>query len=438
MPPPESFGTPPSWDNKKISVGDVVSAENPRDVVEVARILAAYGGGTGSFDLALDLLMNEVVEQARLLTGATGAAIALLREGEMVCRATSGKDAPELGVRLETNSGLSGACLQTGTIQQCSDTEADSRVNVEACRQLGLRSILVLPLDIASAGEGKNPFGVFEVFSSQPNAFGERDITTLQFLACRVVENKRGAEETAAFEPSGFDSAFAGSKVMDTLSQPASEFEDAGSEGHEPSRGGEIWTSVLGVLVVVIAVLLGLALGWHRAATSGPRARQNTANAAASASGASKTQSPNDFGSAAGATPARNTASPEPASDGLVVTQNGKVIYRVPEPKAASKGGGKSGNASANRSLDNRLIHRVEPVYPEEARARHIQGVVGVEVQIGADGAVDNITVVEGEPELADAAVQAVRQWRYRPYTVDGKAVGMQTRVTIRFTLPAS
>ena len=112
----------------------------------VARTLAAYGGGTGSFDLALDLVLNEVVEQARLLTGATGAAIALMRDGEMVCRATSGKDAPELGVRLETTSGLSGACLQSGQIQQCSDTETDARVNAEACRLLGLRSIVVLPL----------------------------------------------------------------------------------------------------------------------------------------------------------------------------------------------------------------------------------------------------------------------------------------------------
>jgi protein TonB len=120
-----------------------------------------------------------------------------------------------------------------------------------------------------------------------------------------------------------------------------------------------------------------------------------------------------------------------------VVTQNGKVIYRVPQPKAVgSEGGSKSGNTSMNRSLDNRLIHRVEPVYPEEARARHIQGVVALDVQIGGDGAVENIAVVEGEPELVDAAVQAVRQWRYRPYTADGKAVGMQTRVTIRFTLP--
>ena len=285
-------------------VGDVVSAENPRDVVEVARTLAAYGGGTGSFDLALDLVLNEVVEQARLLTGATGAAIALLRDGEMVCRATSGKDAPELGVRLETTSGLSGACLQSGQIQQCSDTETDGRVNAEACRQLGLRSIIVLPLGGLPVEAGKNPFGVFEVFSSQPNVFGDRDIATLEWLARRVVENKRGAEAVPALATSELDSLLADSNAGEISSQPEGEFEDAGLLARicapdlpvkGSARRGEIWTSILGVLVVAVAVLLGLALGWHGAAGNGLRTRQKAASAAAAASGSATARPrPND------------------------------------------------------------------------------------------------------------------------------------------------
>jgi hypothetical protein len=67
------------------------------DVATIAKTLAAHGGGAASFDLALDLILNEVVEQARLATGATGAAVALARDGEMVCRATTGADAPDLG-----------------------------------------------------------------------------------------------------------------------------------------------------------------------------------------------------------------------------------------------------------------------------------------------------------------------------------------------------
>src|SRR5580692_9154023 len=130
MPQPESYGAPPSWD-KNVSSGERSSdsVQSSSDVTEVARTIAAHGGGAASFDLALDLVLHEVVEQARLATGATGAAIALARDGEMVCRATTGWDAPDLGVRLETASGLSGACLQTGKIQQCGDTETDPRVN---------------------------------------------------------------------------------------------------------------------------------------------------------------------------------------------------------------------------------------------------------------------------------------------------------------------
>ena len=68
--------------------------------------LAASGGGASSQDLALDLVLNQIVEQACLATGATGAAIALTRDGEMVCRATTGRNAPDLGVRLD-NGGFS-------------------------------------------------------------------------------------------------------------------------------------------------------------------------------------------------------------------------------------------------------------------------------------------------------------------------------------------
>ena len=128
------------------------------------------------------------------------------------------------------------------------------------------------------------------------------------------------------------------------------------------------------------------------------------------------------------------------------MSQNGKVIYRLAEPKAGmgpSQGSGKAGKAAASRVgdsqlIENRLIHKVQPQYPADALARRVQGAVVLDLQIGGDGAVKNIAVVEGDPELADAAVEAVQQWRFRPYTVDGKVVEMQTRVTIRFTLPAN
>jgi periplasmic protein TonB len=61
---------------------------------------------------------------------------------------------------------------------------------------------------------------------------------------------------------------------------------------------------------------------------------------------------------------------------------------------------------------------------------------VTLDVQIGGNGAVRSVAVVEGNPVLGEAAIAAVRQWRYRPYSIDGRPVEMQTRVTIRFSLP--
>lgn len=260
MPQPESYGAPSSGDRE--SSGEVRnpdSGQDPTDVTEVARTLAAHGGGAASFDLALDLVLNEVVEQARLATGATGAAIALARAGEMVCRATTGGVAPDLGVRLETKSGLSGACLRTGTIQRCSDAETDPRVNAEASRSLGARSILVVPLS-----DGKERFGILEVFSPRPNAFGERDINTLQVLARRAADNKRGVEESATV----FNDVAGSSAPVDEV-RTSSDDEDlqqpdfSNPLGSGSPKGREVWTTILGMLVIAVAVLLGLALGWR-------------------------------------------------------------------------------------------------------------------------------------------------------------------------------
>ena len=446
MSQPESYGAP-AWDQKSPDEArDPASVEYPSDVTEVARTLAAHGGGAASLDLALDLVLNEVVEQARSATGAKGAAVAFAKGNEMVCRATTG-DAPELGVRLETITGLSGACLQTGAVQQCSDTETDPRVDAEDCRTLGVRSILMLPLS-----EGNETFGVFQVFSSRPNAFGDRDVNTLLALARRVVTNKKGAEEVAAVirttgETSRSSSITQKALLEDNRVEPP-DFANF-SEEVPPGRR-EVWTPILGVLVILVAVILGLALGWRagigwsvqgtgqqRAGASSAISSKRGPDSAvapktAPVAGVARTQS----NSVSQTRPANAATSAEPPEGGLQVTQNGKVIYRSLPAGQDATTAKRAGAHGAEDSSATRLIHRVEPVYPPEARAQQIQGAVTLDVQIGGEGAVHNIEVVEGNPVLADAAVQAVRQWRYRPYSVDGHPVEMQTRVTIRFTLP--
>ena len=135
-------------------------------------------------------MLNEIVEQACLATGATGAAVVLERDGEMVCRASSGPTAPELGARLDVASGLSGECVRTGQTQRCDDAQTDPRADATASQRLGVRSALVLPLI-----EGNRVVGLFEVFSPRAWAFGDRDERTLEALSVRVMRNLERAAE---------------------------------------------------------------------------------------------------------------------------------------------------------------------------------------------------------------------------------------------------
>jgi periplasmic protein TonB len=84
------------------------------------------------------------------------------------------------------------------------------------------------------------------------------------------------------------------------------------------------------------------------------------------------------------------------------------------------------------------LISRIEPRYPDLARRSHIQGEVVLAAIIGRDGRIENLHVVSGHPWLAQAAIEAVRQWRYRPYLLNAEAVEVETQLTVRFRLNGS
>ena len=81
------------------------------------------------------------------------------------------------------------------------------------------------------------------------------------------------------------------------------------------------------------------------------------------------------------------------------------------------------------------LVHEVKPVYPPPARQARIQGTVLLEAIIGKDGSIENLRVVSGHPMLAPAALEAVRQWRYRPYMLNREPVEVETQITVNFVL---
>jgi TonB family protein len=80
-------------------------------------------------------------------------------------------------------------------------------------------------------------------------------------------------------------------------------------------------------------------------------------------------------------------------------------------------------------------ISQPQPVYPEEAKAQHIQGVVVLHARISKEGTVKDLQLISGPPELVVSAIDAVRQWKYKPYTVDGEPTDVHTTININFTL---
>jgi protein TonB len=83
-----------------------------------------------------------------------------------------------------------------------------------------------------------------------------------------------------------------------------------------------------------------------------------------------------------------------------------------------------------------RLVHRVAPVYPAQARLMRLEGTVILAAMVMEDGTVRDVKVVEGSSVLAQSAVDAVKRWRYKPYQLDGKPVKNETTITINFKFP--
>jgi N-acetylmuramoyl-L-alanine amidase/putative methionine-R-sulfoxide reductase with GAF domain len=126
----------------------------------------------------LDEVLQLVAERAIAITGADGLGIALAENDEIVLRASAGVIKPDVGARIQRDSAFSGACFRTAQIIRCDDTETDDRVNLYACRQLGARSMVAVPL----CGR-RRVIGLLEAFSAEPFGFNDSDVGSLALLA---------------------------------------------------------------------------------------------------------------------------------------------------------------------------------------------------------------------------------------------------------------
>jgi protein TonB len=420
---------------------------------------------------SLDAISTAIARAAQALSGAGSAALAMRKDGVVVCVGRSGDSAPELGARLSVDSGISGECLRTGKVLRCDDTEKDLRADPEVCRSLGLRSIAVVPL------RGRHGImGVLEAFSPRAYAFADEDIAALRELA-ELAETARARRYAPAVPPAAAPPV---DEPKPSFNQKASAF----LEVLHPHR------RVLWIASSVVAILLAVTVvgwkAWRASATGENSSVHAAAPQPATAATSPPAQTVIDW------RPAPPNSKPSPGRTGIQNAseiQREPVIRRVaPDPVAAapanlpdssSSSASASPQAPAPESADGassqppvvianlsdkslggimaatapmpkfatpvsqgvtggELIHKVAPIYPMQAVPLRLEGDVVLEATIAPNGHVQDLKVVEGPPMLTPAALDAVRQWRYQPYALNGKPISMKAKITINFKAAAS
>ena len=395
----------------------------------------------------LDAMLQRIVDAAQMFTDANGAAIALQDDNWVVCRARSGDMAPELNSKLDTGSGISGECLRSGKALWCLDTSADSRVDAAACRRLGLRSLAAAPI-----GESPNVQGILEAFSARPYAFGDTEVSLLTELAELVTAAQQASTPPVAL-----------------LTQVK-----RASKSLSFSKRKLI---AVGLATLAFAVWLGLR----------KRPEHSSLAAVAAAHPLKSDSSPVvvDFSPVAlkPSPVGRDNSKTRPPAGVVTASKTAKFDGGDPVPEAASNADTPVLNVPAPRSRPPQspaesapvappvvevsgssdqamagllsssavfpkpvmvsqglsggtLAYKVSPIYPSEARRLGREGRVTLAGVITEEGRLRELKVVEGDAMLVRAAVQAVSQWRYHPYKLNGVPVRMGTKITLIFKLP--
>jgi TonB family protein len=439
--------------------------------------------GTSSLDDSL----NALSEAAQLLTGGTGAAVAMMRDGSVVCVGRSGETAPPLGARLSLDSGISGECLRTGTLLRCDDAFEDDLADPEVCRELGLRSIVASPLR-GSTGV----IGILEAFSSRPQAFSEEQIyflAQLSELAEAANEREHTSKTGVAPEPESEESETEAVQGPPRISvAPPEAVENPPAFAHRQRPVGvyirQYWAMAAGVIALLVVVGSWIlrpeparrpARISSTPTRSGPPASSLATPAPSATVGAALSYKPSPAralpDNASSRAVVRLAPPPSPAQATVVrraVTGAEKAAYSsssaeanqptreestrimIPAPQitpsiatsdvsqlvSATPTLPKLSPPVSQGTRGGTLDRKVVPIYPRQALETRIQGDVILEATIAENGQVQNLVVVSGHPLLANAAVEAVSKWHYHPYLLNGEPVQKQTRITVTFKLP--
>jgi TonB family protein len=427
-----------------------------------------------------DAFLDQIVRHAKALTGASGAAVAL-RDKEVVrCRAKCGESGPPIGAEVNLASGISGESLRTGRALDCRDTETDDRVDTQACRDLGLRSIAVVPIQGAAAVAG-----ILEVFSPWPNAFDDTQVRILARLAEMVTVANTGV---AAFHAGGSQA----SAELPLACEHEAPAVPPTSNSAPPERV-ERWFRIRDLrcsdyYLAVAALLLACALAllvWKPTVIpprphpqpiqrrrpsltipetelstgskgrpnetepigEGPRVAGPQADTTISLDRRPRVEQPvgKEAISPSSNQPPALIVPPEPSLDR---EDRGATALEPPPAVPIRQSGILSSVFSVSTTLPESgfsafqgisggtLERSVKPVYPPEALALGLEGSVVLYAVIDEDGRVRELKAISGDPVLSRAAIDAVSQWRYRPYVLNGHPTKRQIQITLSFKLP--
>ena len=484
VPAPSSFGDPGSSQEPSLVAPERLETQftPAMDAPAVLSYLReTIEAGTSSLDDSL----NAVSEAAQLLTGGTGAAVAMMRDGSVVCVGRSGETAPPLGARLSLDSGISGECLRTGTLLRCDDAFEDDLADPEVCRELGLRSIVALHLR-GSTGV----IGILEAFSSRPQAFSEEQIyflAQLSELAEAANEREHTSKTGVAPEPESEESEPEPAPAPPRISvAPPEAVENPPAFAHRQPVAVYIrqyWSTaaaVIALLVVVGSWILrpepARRPAWISSTPtrSGPPSSSLAAPAPSATVGAALSYKPSparalpDNRSSRAVVRLAPPPSPAPATvvrhaltgaekaayssssaEANQPTQEESTRTMIPAPQITPSATSelsqlvpatptlpKLSPPVSQGTRGGTLDRKVVPIYPRQALETRIEGNVILEATIAENGQVRNLVVVSGHPLLANAAVEAVSKWHYHPYLLNGEPVQKQTRITVTFKLP--
>ncbi len=418
-------------------------------------------------DVALDLVLEQIVSQTRLSTCATGAFIGWVRGGQMVARALNGVTSGEFVTYLRRDPRMVDACLRTSTLQYCHNSENFPGLDAAVCRSLGARSIVLVPV----LKDAKEKIGVLGAFSSQADAFTAGDLVAIQSMSQRVADTIARVDELAS------DSVARVPAQVQEISRAPSQVLAESIKAKAVALALGARKSLLAALVAGTLLLAGWALsrsvphdGLHLFA------RNSRAVAGQSSAPAPKPALPDPpivqplkpaVIVAAPAEPLPAKPSPPKSSlpkyssplsvrakhhlpdleiENTLDDDSGIVVFEDTGVQGASTtphdSGARSVSASSppgmvpERTALARVVDRVEPEYPDAAKVHHIQGIVVLDVLVGGDGRVQRLSPVRGYPRLVAAAADAVRQWRFEPIIRNGRPASFETNITLTFALP--